>query len=48
VRSTRGQVREILSIPPQIRVIAPLPMGYPSALAEKTRLPLEKIKYERW
>jgi nitroreductase len=45
------QVREILSIPPQVRVVALLPLGYPQdpAPVEKTRLPLAKIvKYERW
>jgi len=46
-----GQIKEILGIPPQIRVVALLPVGYPQdpALVEKSRLPLEKIvKYERW
>ena len=46
-----GQVKEILGIPPQIRVVALLPVGYPQdpAPVEKTRLPLERIiKYERW
>ena len=46
-----GQVRDILSIPPQIRVVASLPVGYPQdpAPVEKTCLPLEKtVKYERW
>ena len=46
-----GQVKEILSIPPQIRVVALLPVGYPQdpAPVEKSRLPVEKIvKYERW
>lgn len=46
-----GQVKEILSIPPQIRVVALLPVGYPQdpSLVKKSRLPIEKIvKYERW
>jgi len=46
-----GQIKEILGIPPQIRVVALLPVGYPQdpAPVEKSRLPLEKIvKYERW
>ena len=44
-------VREILSIPPEIRVVALLPVGYPQdpAPVEKRRLPIETIvKYERW
>jgi nitroreductase len=46
-----GQIKEILGISPQIRVVALLPLGYPQdpAPVEKSRLPLEKIvKYERW
>ena len=46
-----GQVKEILGIPPQIRVVALLPLGYPQdpSPVEKSRLPLEAIvKYERW
>jgi len=46
-----GQIKEILGIPPQIRVVALLPVGYPQdpVLVEKSRLPREKIvKYERW
>jgi len=45
------QVKEILGIPPHIRVVILLPIGYPQNLApvSKFRLPLEKIvKYERW
>jgi len=45
------QVKDILSIPPHIRVVTLLPIGYPQdpTLVEKYRLPLEKIvKYERW
>jgi len=45
------QVKEILSIPPHIRVVTLLPIGYPQnpTSVEKYRLPLEKIvKYERW
>ena len=45
------QVKEILGIPPHIRVVMLLPVGYPQNLAPvaKYRLPLEKIvKYERW
>ena len=45
------QVKEILSIPPHIRVVTLLPIGYPQnpTPVEKYRLPLEKIvKYERW
>ncbi len=46
-----GQVKEILGIPRQIRVVALLPVGYPQdpAPVEKSRLSIEKIvKYERW
>jgi nitroreductase len=46
-----GQVKEILSIPPEIRVVALTPLGYPQdpAPARKSRLPLEEIvKFERW
>ena len=46
-----GQVREILSIPAQIRVVALLPVGYPQdpAPVAKKRLSLKEIvKYERW
>ena len=46
-----GQVREILGIPPHIRVVELLPLGYPQdpAPVRKSRLPLETIvKYEHW
>jgi nitroreductase len=46
-----GQVRDILSIPSQIRVVALLPVGYSHdpAPVEKKRLPFEEIvKFERW
>lgn len=45
------QVKQILGIPPSIRVVELLPLGYPqdASAVEKKRLPLEKIvKYERW
>lgn len=45
------QVKEILNIPPEIRVIQLLPIGYPRdpGPEEKRRLPLETImRYERW
>ncbi|MDP8213673.1 MAG: nitroreductase family protein [Candidatus Euphemobacter frigidus] len=45
------QVKEILNIPPKIRVVQLLPIGYPRdpGPVEKRRLPLETIvKYERW
>ena len=45
------QVKDILGIPPHIRVVILLPIGYPQdpTLVKKYRLPLEKIvKYERW
>ena len=45
------QVKELLAIPPQIRVVGLLPVGYaqdPSKVG-KSRLLLQKlIKYERW
>ena len=46
-----AQVKEILGIPPEIRVVELMPVGYsknPGAVA-KSRIPLEKmIKRERW
>jgi nitroreductase len=45
------QVKEILHIPADVRVVALLPLGYPRdpAAAAKARLPLaEIVKYERW
>jgi nitroreductase len=45
------KVRAILGIPPHIRVVALLPLGYPAdpRPAEKRRLPLEAIvKREQW
>lgn len=45
------QVKRVLSIPPQIRVVALMPLGYPRdpGPVEKTRLPLDTIvKYEQW
>jgi len=46
-----AQVKEILGIPPRIRVVELLPIGYPldASPVNKNRLPLKKIvKYERW
>lgn len=43
--------REVLGIPPQIRVVELMPLGYPQdpAPAQKRRVPIETIvKYERW
>jgi nitroreductase len=48
---SEGQVRDVLGIPPHIRVVALLPVGYPTdpRPVEKSRLPLERIvKNERW
>ncbi|MFH1038608.1 MAG: nitroreductase family protein [PVC group bacterium] len=45
------RAREILHIPPEVRIVALLPIGYPAAPdpVEKSRLPLaEIVKYERW
>jgi len=45
------EVKKILGIPPQIRVVELLPIGYPQdpAPVEKSRLSIEKIvKHERW
>ena len=45
------QVKEILNIPPEIRVVQLLPIGYPRDPdpVEKRRLPLDTIvRYERW
>ena len=46
-----GQVKEILGIPAQIRVVGLLPIGYPKdpSSVKKNRLLLkEVVKYERW
>lgn len=46
-----GQVKEILGIPDEIRVVELMPMGYPSdpTPIEKKRLSFDKIvKYEHW
>jgi len=45
------QVKDILGIPPEIRVVELMPIGYPRdpAPAQKRRLPLSDIvKHERW
>ena len=45
------EVKHFLSIPPQVRVVALLPIGYPQdpMPAEKFRRPLEQIvRHERW
>ncbi len=45
------RVKQVLKIPPAIRVVALLPIGYPQnpAPVRKQRLPLGKIvRYERW
>jgi nitroreductase len=45
------EVKKLLGIPREVRVVALLPMGYPQnpAPVRKSRLPLDKIvKYERW
>ena len=45
------QVKEILRIPPHIRVVELLPLGYPRdpSPVEKQRLPMERIvRYEQW
>lgn len=46
-----SRVKQILSIPAQVRVVALMPLGYPSdpSVAKKNRLPFNKIvKYEHW
>ena len=43
-------VKEILGIPKDVRVVELMPIGYPAiqSVKEKSRLPLEKIiKYDR-
>jgi len=45
------QVKEILNIPEEIRVVELMPIGYPvdPSIKEKTRFPLDRIvKHERW
>jgi nitroreductase len=46
-----NKVQEILGIPEEIRVIALMPLGYPSdpSIVEKERLPLDVIlRYDNW
>ena len=46
-----NRVKEIFGIPEEIRVIALMPLGYPTdpSLSEKRRLPLAQlIKFETW
>ena len=46
-----NKVKEIFGIPEEIRVIALMPLGYPTdpSLSEKRRLPLAQlIKFETW
>jgi len=46
-----GKVKDALGIPPQIRVVGLLPIGYPkdNSRVDKNRLPLKEIvKHERW
>ena len=46
-----NEVKEILGISPEIRVIGLMPLGYPSdsSVVNKKRLPLNEIvKYEHW
>jgi nitroreductase len=45
-----AEVREVLGVPAEVRVVALLPLGYPAAdPPEKQRLPLEEIvKWEKW
>lgn len=48
---SEDHVKDILNIPPQIRVVVLMPLGYPRdpGPVEKTRLPLDTIvKYEQW
>jgi len=45
------EVKKIIGIPPRIRVVELLPIGYPKnpAPVKKSRLPIKKIvKHERW
>ena len=45
------QVKEILGIPPSVRVVELLPLGYPKdpAPVKKSRLPMAQlVQYERW
>ena len=46
-----AQVKAILGIPPEIRVVELMPVGYPKnpAPASKSRMPLDNmVKRERW
>jgi nitroreductase len=45
------RVKQILGIPAEVRVVALMPLGYPSdsSVAKKSRLPFNEIvKYEHW
>jgi len=45
------QVKEILGVPNEIRIVGLMPIGYPAdpSISEKTRLPFDRIvKYEHW
>ena len=45
------EVKEILGIPEDVRVVELMPIGYPAvhSVKEEIRLPLEKIiKYDSW
>jgi nitroreductase len=45
------RVKQILGIPAEVRVVALMPLGYPSdsSMAKKNRLPFDEIvKYEHW
>jgi nitroreductase len=45
------QVKQILDIPNEIRVVGLMPLGYPTdpSIKEKTRFPFDRIvKYEHW
>ncbi|MCW4047344.1 MAG: nitroreductase family protein [Candidatus Bathyarchaeota archaeon] len=46
-----NKVKQILRVPPEVRVVALMPLGYPSdpSVTKKNRLPFDAIvKYEHW
>ena len=45
-----GRVKELLHAPPSVRIVAMIPVGYPSEpFAPRKRIPVtEKLHYDRW
>jgi nitroreductase len=45
-----GHVKELLEVPPSVRIVAMIPVGYPSEpLSPRKRIPVaEKLHHDRW